>query len=138
MPNRPPRTWFARCAEDVAASGSATSPAAVCGATWARKTPAEKRTTTAMEEPMAHAKKHGQAKRKHGKHAAGKHAKRRTTRPGTHHKKATRTAARRTAHSRRAKASHKCVMCGHGDRHDHKAGCTHFDGKNFCPCRHRG
>jgi hypothetical protein len=87
---------------------------------------------------MAHAKKHGPAKRKHGKHPAGKHAKRRITRPGTHHKKATRSAERRTAHPRRAKASHKCVMCGHSDQHDHKAGCTHFDGKHFCPCRHRG
>ena len=88
--------------------------------------------------PMAHAKKHGQAKRKHKKNPAGQHRKRHAKRPGTRHTKATRGASRRTAHARRAKAAHKCVMCGHSDRHDHKAGCTHFDGKQFCPCRHRG
>jgi hypothetical protein len=134
MPNRPPKDWFDRCVEDVAVSGHAASPAAVCGATWARKTAAERRTTLGMEEPMTHTKKHGHAKKKHGKHPARKHSKPRAV----HHSKAARTAARRGVHHAKKKAHHKCVMCGHGDRHDQKAGCTHFDGKNFCPCRHRG
>src|SRR5258708_2150123 len=128
MPNRPPKDWFDRCVEDVAARGQATSPAAVCGATWARKTAAEKRTTFAMEEPMKHAKKLGHAKKKHGKHPARKRAKPRAA----HHSKTARTAARRGVHHAKTKAHHKCVMCGHGDRHDQNAGCTHFDGKNFC------
>lgn len=68
MPGRPPREWFRRCVEDVAAGGAALDPGAVCGATWARKTPAEKRATVAFEEGTTMAtKKKAKKKKKGGK-----------------------------------------------------------------------
>ena len=133
MPGRPPKDWFERCVEDVAASGRATNPAAVCGATWAHKTPREKALTIALEEPTMAAKKRAKKKhpkgKKHGGHAK-KHGKHTT------HAKQPRHAAHK-AHATKSKP-HRCAACGHTARHDHRAGCTHFDGKRFCPCRQRG
>jgi hypothetical protein len=112
---------------NVAAGGHADKPAAVCGATWRDKPWAEKALATAMETPMATKKKH----RKHGKHKPKKQTKHR----GKSHTKGRRTAPR-TAH-RKDQHQHKCPACGHLARHDPKAGCTHFEGHRFCPCRHR-
>jgi hypothetical protein len=124
MPNRPPKDWFDRCSAGVAARGHPVNPAAVCGAVWRDKTPAERAVTKGLEETMA-------AKKKHGRHKAKKGAKRRASA----HMKARRTAPRK-AH-RKDQHHHKCPACGHLERHDTKAGCTHFDGHRFCPCRHR-
>ena len=71
MPGRPPREWFRRCAADVAAGGTADNPGAVCGATWQRKTPAQKRATVGAEDTSMPKKK----KKKKGAHKAKKKAK---------------------------------------------------------------
>jgi hypothetical protein len=152
MPGRPPKTWFDRCVEDVAASGYADAPAAVCGATWARKSPTEKAATTRAEEASSMAKHHGthHAKKhakKHGKHGGKLHGAALTAwkkahgmtkhhrppagRRGAHHK-SPRAAAHKVHH-------HRCILCGHAAKHDASAGCLHRDGKGkFCTCRHRG
>jgi hypothetical protein len=132
MPGRPPKSWFARCVDDVAASGHAVNPAAVCGATWRDKSPAEKALTIALEEPtMKKASKKG---------SQGKHVKKGSH--GKHGKHGTRTKATRSAHreghgGKKEKHHHRCPACGHSARHDARAGCTHFEGSRFCPCRHR-
>jgi hypothetical protein len=133
MPDRPPKDWFERCVEDVAASGHAKNPAAVCGATWTHKTPQEKALTTALEEPTMAAKKRAKKKHPKGKKHGG-HAKKQSKH--TAHAKNPRHAAHK-AHAAKPK-HHRCAACGHTARHDHKVGCTHFEGKNFCPCRQRG
>jgi hypothetical protein len=125
MPGRPPKEWFDRCVEDVAGGGHTVNPAAICGATWRDKSPADKAVAIAMErQPMA-------AKRRSKKKATAKKPKK-PTKPRT---KAHRS-AHRSAHSK-PQHHHRCPACGHMDRHDAKAGCEHFDGKRFCPCRHR-
>lgn len=56
MPKRPPKGWFSRCVRGVRKSGGADNPAAVCGAEWRDKSPAQKRAATRKaERPM---KKH--------------------------------------------------------------------------------
>jgi hypothetical protein len=92
MPHRPPKNWFDRCTSEVAEGGSAVDPAAVCGATWQRKTAAEKALSTHLAEgkPMAAKKKkkkkggklHGAAlaawnRKHHPKHGKKKAAKKR-------------------------------------------------------------
>ena len=157
MPGRPPRTWFDRCVEDVAAGGYATDPAAVCGATWARKGPMEKAATTRAEEGTAmarhhgehHGKKHGHKRGKHGgklhgaaraawKKAHGMDRRRSRAQPGrahhhaSAHHKGPRTAGHKVHH-------HRCAYCGHTAKHDASAGCLHRDARGmFCTCRHRG
>jgi hypothetical protein len=147
MPGRPPRDWFARCVADVAASGYADDPAAVCGGTWARKSARQKTATIRAEEgaAMAHAKghgkKHGRHAKKHGgklhgavlsawKKAHGMPGRPRMARPKTHTKR---------AHHPAKRVHHKCGMCGHAAKHDSSAGCLHRDPSGrFCTCRHRG
>jgi hypothetical protein len=134
MPRRPPKEWFDRCVADVAAGGYAVNPAAVCGATWRDKTPADKAFAIALEDDMP--------KKKHGKHKTKKtpkHGQHRTSRAGPKRGKArtkSHRSAARTAHNKDVH-QHKCPACGHLERHDPKAGCTHFDGHRFCPCKHR-
>jgi hypothetical protein len=128
MPGRPPKRWFDRCVADVAASGHATDPAAVCGATWRDKSPAEKALTLALEESMTTKKK-----------KAPKHAKRSktTTRSSKARHTKARRSAHRSAHGKHRKTPTRCPACGHSAHHDGKAGCTHFEGSRFCTCRHR-
>jgi len=129
MPRRPPKEWFDRCVEDVASSGHAVNPAAVCGATWRDKTSAEKALAIAMERPMA--------TKKRSKHKAKKTTKaKKHRRPHDKPHTKGRRSAHRSAHSKTHRA-HKCPACGHLAKHDAKAGCTHFDGHRFCPCRER-
>ncbi len=138
MPGRPPREWFQRCTESVAAHGTAVDPAAVCGAVWTRKTEPERRALVRMENPMA-AKKKG--KKKHA-------GKRSSTKKGAHRKtpakgsKRTETARRKTqrAPARHARVKHetRCANCGHAAVHVPGRGCLHFEGNRFCPCKHRG
>lgn len=69
MPHRPPSEWFSRCTGAVSASRAAADPDAVCGATWKRKSRAQKRAAVDMEPPM---KKKKKAKKKaHRPKAAG-------------------------------------------------------------------
>lgn len=151
MPGRPPKSWFDRCVDDVVAGGHAVAPAAVCGATWARKSPREKAATTRAEEGISmashqgkhHAKKHAKRHAKHGgklhgaalkawKKAHGMIGHRGAGRQQAAHHKMPRKAARKVVH-------HRCVYCGHAARHDAGAGCLHRDGKGkFCTCRERG
>jgi hypothetical protein len=111
MPNRPPREWFKRCFADVSATKAAI-PGAVCGATWQRKSDAQKRATIRAEEgPMTKKKKKHAKKKKHTRAKARKKKK-------TSHK------------------HHRCAYCGHASRHG-RAGCTHTSAAGlFCPCRH--
>ena len=122
MPRRPPREWMKRCTEDVAAGGAAVDPSAVCGATWQRKTPAEKRTTIRVEETM-HKKK---AKKKH----PGGHKK-------AHHKKPHHAKAHHPKRGKKKTKHHRCAFCGHSAVHG-KAGCMHVSGSKICDCKHRG
>lgn len=147
MPGRPPRDWFARCVADVAASGYADKPAAVCSATWARKSARQKTATIRAEEgaAMTHAKRHG---KKHGRHAK-KHGgklhgaalaawKKAHGMPSRHHRAHGKTHTKR-AHHPAKRVHHKCAMCGHAAKHDSSAGCLHRDPSGrFCTCRHRG
>jgi hypothetical protein len=123
VPGRPPREWFHRCVEDVAAGGAAVDPGAVCGATWARKTPAEQRATVAFEEGTTMATKKKKAKKskaKPRKKASGHHPKR------TAKKKGKSQAPRRA-----------CPFCGHHARHHRTAGCLHRESNGrFCSCKH--
>jgi hypothetical protein len=153
MPGRPPADWFARCVADVAASGHAVEPRAVCGATWARKTEREKRETIRTEEGRTMAakkkgKKKGKKKQtsgaaartpKRAKKRAPKHAKKRAkSGGGTHTKRASHRPAHRTARKTTKKVHHRCAACGHGARHDGQAGCLHQDRSGrFCDCKHR-
>ena len=113
MPGRPPREWFKRCFEDVAAKGTARIPGAVCGQAWARKTDAQKRRTVREEEGvMAKKKKKTKKKSHHAKRAAPRKKKKK------HH------------------GRKRCGYCGHSSRHG-AAGCTHTSaGGMFCPCKH--
>lgn len=85
MPGRPPREWFRRCVEAVTAGAMAGSgaldPAAVCGATWQRKSRGSQRAAIALEErvnPMTAKKKKKKHPKKKGtkkaRHLAAKHA----------------------------------------------------------------
>lgn len=107
MPNRPPREWFKRCSEDVAAKGTATIPGAVCATVWQRKSAAKKRATVRLEEGDMAKKK----KKKNPKRAAPRKKKR--------------------------KAKHRqCPYCRHASRHG-AAGCTHTSASGlFCSCKH--
>jgi hypothetical protein len=68
MPDRPPKGWFTRCVQGVRDSGSADNPAAVCGATWRDKSPAQKRAATKKAEgQMAKKGKHCRSVTKSGK-----------------------------------------------------------------------
>lgn len=91
MPGRPPRAWMAACVAEVTASGTARDPVAVCGAVWARKTPAQKAAAVRTYEgggAMAKkAKKHAKKAKKHGKAkgdrcSACKHGRKMHTRAG--------------------------------------------------------
>jgi hypothetical protein len=144
MPYRPPREWFARCTSDVAAGSSALDPAAVCGATWARKTPAKKAQTVALEEGRHSVKKkpHGAALKAHKRamrakkshHGRARHAR------GHHGRVHGRTSVSRAgAHAKGHRVHHRCGYCGHTARHDRKHGCLHVEHSGrFCPCRHKG
>jgi hypothetical protein len=55
---------------------------------------------------------------------------------GGHAKKAKKHGGHAKKHAKHPKTI-RCASCGHSARHS-KAGCTHFDGKRFCPCKHRG
>lgn len=57
MPRRPAKRWIRRCIASVEASGSAVNPGAVCGAVWARKSPAQRRAAAKGETKMARRKK---------------------------------------------------------------------------------
>jgi hypothetical protein len=127
MPNRPPKEWFDRCVAAVSASSRVANPAAVCGAAWREKTPADKAFALTLEAPMP--------AKKHGKHKAKRTTKHRSKGRAKAHTKAHRSAPKRTHH--KPAHHHRCPTCGHLERHDTKAGCTHFDGHRFCPCRHR-
>jgi hypothetical protein len=146
MPGRPPKSWFDRCVEDVAAGGLAADPAAVCGETWARKSPTEKAATTLAEEGSSMARHHGKHHgkkhaRKHGKHGGKLHgaalaAWKKAHGMTGHHARAHHKAPRRAEHKVH---HHRCIFCGHTAKHDASAGCLHRDGKGkFCTCRHRG
>lgn len=116
MPGRPPREWFRRCAADVAAGGTADNPGAVCGATWQRKTPAQKRATVGAEDTSMPKKK----KKKKGAH-----------------KKAAARKPKRKKAKKKAK-HHRCSHCGHSSSHG-ASGCTHTSpGGLFCSCKHTG
>ena len=141
MPGRPPREWFQRCASNVAASGHAVDPAAVCGAVWARKDPRERRAIVRTEVPMA-------TKRKTKKKHSGKHSRASTAHRKPKRRTPKKTAPKRTAHrkthrapvARHAKVKHetRCGHCGHAAAHVRGHGCLHFDGKRFCSCKERG
>jgi hypothetical protein len=124
MPGRPPREWFHRCVDDVAAGGAAVDPAAVCGATWARKTPPEKRATVAFEEGTTMATK----KKKKAKKSKAKPRAKASGHP------------KRTAKKKRAKTTavrRACPYCGHHARHHRTAGCLHREPNGrFCSCKH--
>lgn len=111
MPNRPPREWFKRCSEDVAAKGTATIPGAVCATVWQRKSAAKKRATVRLEEGDMAKKK----KKKNPKRAA----------------------PRKKKHKAKRKAKHRqCPYCRHASRHG-AAGCTHTSSSGlFCSCKH--
>ena len=109
MPGRPPREWFRRCFDEVAASGTANIPGAVCAVAWQRKTPRAKRAIVRLEEgPMSKKKK------KKGK------------------KTPKRAAPKRKA-KKKSKARARCKHCGHAAAHG-KSGCTHFAAGKFCGC----
>jgi hypothetical protein len=129
VPGRPPRDWFARCTEDVRAVGSAADPNAVCGATWARKSPAEKRYTTREEEGDDMSAKKKKAKKKKTKlHGAALAAWNRK-----HHPKKKKASPRK---KKKKTAKKRCPHCGHAATHG-AAGCTHFARGHFCPCTSR-
>jgi sRNA-binding protein len=140
MPNRPPREWFQRCVEGVAASGSGVDPGAVCGAVWARKDEHERRAIARVEAPMA-------AKRKK-KHVGKRHAAAPAAHRKPKHHRAKKGAAKRSAQrkterapaARHARTKHetRCSHCGHAAAHARGQGCLHFDGRRFCSCKHRG
>jgi hypothetical protein len=167
MPNRPPKTWFDRCVDDVVASGHAADPAAVCGATWARKGPREKAATTRAEEGTVmarhhdkhHAKKRGTKRGKgrarkpthHGGklHGAALAAWKKAHGMGPHrsgsHRGSGRQAHRTGSHHKEPRRAahkvhhHRCAFCGHTAKHDAGAGCLHRDRRGmFCTCKSRG
>jgi hypothetical protein len=120
MPGRPPREWFQRCAEDVAQSGAAVNPGAVCGATWKRKTPAQKRATLRAEETSMpkKAKKKKKSTHKRPKVSARKPKRKKAKKKGKH--------------------KHRCSHCGHSSSHG-ASGCTHASPSGlFCSCKHTG
>jgi hypothetical protein len=138
MPGRPPREWFQRCTESVAAHGDAVDSAAVCGAVGARKSEPEQRAVARLENPMAAKRK---TKKKHP-------SKRAPTKKGAHRKssaktpKRTESARRKTqrtpARGARVKHETRCANCGHAAVHVPGRGCLHFEGKRFCSCKQRG
>jgi hypothetical protein len=133
MPRRPPKEWFDRCVADVAARGRVADPVAVCGAVWRDKPPAEKAFAIALEKNMPTTKKKKGKKASKGRKP---HPARATPKRGKTPRSKRRTSAARPAH-KKDHHRHKCPVCGHLERHEAKAGCTHFDGHRFCPCKHR-
>ena len=138
MPGRPPREWFQRCADSVASRRPAADAAAVCGAVWTRKSKSERRALTRAESPMATKRK--TKKKKH----SGNSSSTKTTarRKATGKKPRSAEAARRKtqrAPARNARVKHetRCANCGHAAAHVKGRGCLHFEGKRFCPCKHR-
>ena len=112
MPNRPPKNWFDRCTSEVAEGGSAVDPAAVCGATWQRKTAAEKSLSTHLAEgkPMAAKKK---KKKKGGKlHGAALAAWNRKHHPKKAKKKHPKTHHAKKPHHAQKKAHHRGPSLG--------------------------
>jgi len=109
--------------------------AAVCGATWARKSPTEKARTIALKEGGSMKKKLFGAALK--AHERAKRTKKRHTSKTAHHSKGHHHTKKGHGHGHRTQ--HRCGYCGHTARHEGKHGCLHIDSKGrFCPCRHRG
>jgi hypothetical protein len=108
VPRRPPKAWFDDCVAGVRARGGAVDPAAVCGAVWARKSPAEKRRATRFAEGGSLVSKK-KKKAKKAKKKAPKRSKAKRPKKKTHH---------------------RCTRC----RHLHKGPCLHMQGGAFCPC----
>jgi len=76
MPGRPPKEWWEDCTTGVERGGSAIDPFAVCGATWARKSKAEKnRIVREYEREMIMAAKKKSKKSSSKKRAAKKPAR---------------------------------------------------------------
>jgi hypothetical protein len=82
MPKRPPKGWFTRCVRGVRRSGAADNPAAVCGAEWRDKSPAQKRAATRKAEGKMTKTKHCRSVTKSGK--PSKHGKYRQCKKGGH------------------------------------------------------
>jgi hypothetical protein len=148
MPRRPPKNWFDRCVEGVRAGGAAVDPQAVCGATWARKSAREKRSTLAAEEGTMATKKKAKKKPHHGGKTKAAHKKPAHKKPhhggkaahhGGKHTKAAHHPGKHGKHGKHAVTQHhRCAACGHTAKHDAHAGCLHHDRKgHFCSCKHR-
>lgn len=105
MPGRPPKAWWKRCMTDVKSHGGAVDPARVCGAVWARKSPAEKRAIVALEEGSAVSSKKKKGKKK--------------------------SAAKKPKKAKKSGKRHgRCINCGHS----HRGPCVHIKGGVLCPC----
>lgn len=106
MPNRPPKQWWDDCVAGVGRGGAAYDPSRVCGAVWARKSPAEKRYATATHESSS------EMKRSRTKAKRGRPAKKTTKGRPAARGKAFKTIGQKQEQEAKAFAAKlKCKMC---------------------------